>query len=128
VFVTVGPSPIGPQVGVFSVTNLDVDLTPDLSSFLLMTNHTLGFGAFSYDRENRAVWLRHTLLGTTLDGPELHSAVAAVATTAAHLDNQIAQRFGGRTFGDKPDDVERGVRPPRMDQEPDGPPGFTGYL
>jgi hypothetical protein len=86
IFVTVGGSPIGPQVGVFSVTNIDVDLTPDLAGFLLTTNHTLGFGAFSYDADNRAVWLRHTLLGTTLDGPELQSAVAAVATTAARLD------------------------------------------
>jgi hypothetical protein len=112
VFVTVSGSPIGPQVGVFSVTNLELDLSPDLAGFLLTTNHTLGFGAFSYDAGNRAVWLRHTLLGTTLDGPELQTAVAAVATTAARLDHPIRDRFGGRTFADAPDDVQRGVEPP----------------
>ncbi|MEX1178916.1 MAG: hypothetical protein WEB09_10695 [Nitriliruptor sp.] len=127
VFVTVNPSPIGPQVGVFSVTNLELDLTGELASFLLTTNHTLGFGAFSYDAGNRAVWLRHTLLGTTLDGPELQSAVASVATTAARLDHPIRDRFGGRTFADAPDDVQRGVEPPHVDPEPPAP-NASGYL
>ncbi|WP_052664742.1 T3SS (YopN, CesT) and YbjN peptide-binding chaperone 1 [Nitriliruptor alkaliphilus] len=127
IFVTVSGSPIGPQVGVFSVTNVDVELTPDLAAFLLTTNHTLGFGAFSYDVGNRAVWLRHTLLGTTLDGPELQSAVAAVATTAARLDHPIRDRFGGGTFADAPDDVQRGVEPPRVDPEPPAP-NASGYL
>jgi hypothetical protein len=127
VFVTVSGSPIGPQVGVFSVTNLELDLTPDLSAFLLTTNHTLGFGAFSYDAGNRAVWLRHTLLGTTLDGPELQTAVAAIATTAARLDQPIRDRFGGRTFADAPDDVQRGVEPPHVDPSPPAP-NASGYL
>ncbi len=126
-FVTVGPSPIGPQVGVFSVTNLDLDLTPELGTFLLTTNHKLGFGAFSYDHQNRAVWLRHTLLGSTLDLPELQSAVAAIATTAAGLDERIRDRFGGRTFQEAPDDVQRRMEPP--DATGDGrPPNASGYL
>lgn len=127
VFVTVGPSPVGPQVGVFSVTNLDVDLSSPLASFLLTTNHTLGFGAFSYDPPNRAVWLRHTLLGTTLDGPELHAAVMAVSTTAAKLDDAIRDRFGGRTFHEAPDDVQRRMEPPETASEPSAP-GASGYL
>jgi hypothetical protein len=128
VFVTVGGTPIGPTVGVFSVTNLDVDLTPQLAGYLLATNHTLGFGAFSYDRSNRSVWLRHTLLGTTLDAPELQSAVAAVATTAAHLDDHIRDRFGGRTFQESPDEVQRRVEPPGPTQDAPSGPGATGYL
>ncbi|GGI02745.1 T3SS (YopN, CesT) and YbjN peptide-binding chaperone 1 [Egicoccus halophilus] len=127
VFVTVGGSPVGPQVGVFSVTNLDVDLAPPLASFLLTTNHTLGFGAFSYDPDNRSVWLRHTLLGTTLDGPELHSAVAAVATTAAQVDDAIKQRFGGRTFAEAPDEVQRRVEPPEPNPGTTAP-NASGYL
>ena len=127
VFVTVGPTPIGPQVGVFSVTNLDIDLTPDLARFLLTTNHTLGFGSFSYDPPNRAVWLRHTLLGTTLDLPELQTAVAAVAMTAAGLDDAIKERFGGRTFQEAPSEVQQRVEPPEPRQEP-GPPNVGGYL
>ncbi len=127
VFVTVGGSPVGPQVGVFCVTNLDVDLTPALASFLLTTNHTLGFGSFSYDAPNRAVWLRHTLLGTTLDLPELKTTVAAIATTAARIDEHIRDRFGGRTFEDAPGDVQRGMEPPEPSQEP-GIGNASGYL
>ncbi len=127
VFVTVGGSPVGPQVGVFCVTNLDIDLTPPLASFLLTTNHTLGFGSFSYDAQNRAVWLRHTLLGTTLDLPELQTAVAAIATTAARIDESIRDRFGGRTFQDAPGEVQRGMEPPEPSQEP-GVGNASGYL
>jgi hypothetical protein len=126
VFVTVGPSPIGPQVGVFSVTNLGLPLTQKLAEFLLTTNHRLGFGSFSYDPENEAVWLRHALLGTTLDGPELQAAVAAVASTAATFDDRIQDRFGGRTFSDAPSDVQRRMEPPEPDQ--DTPPNAGGYL
>jgi hypothetical protein len=124
VFVTVAGSPIGPQVGVFSVTNVDLDLDPPLAHFLLTTNHTLGFGAFSYDPPNRAVWLRHTLLGTTLDLPELQSAVAAIATTAASVDEAIRERFGGRTFQEAPDEVQHGMEPPGPPQAPNA----GGYL
>lgn len=131
VYVTVGASPIGPQVGVFSVTNLDVDLTPPLAAFMATTNHKLGFGSLSFDADNRAVWLRHTLLGTTLDGPELQSAVAAIASTAAHLDDHIAEQFGGRTFDDAPEDVQQATRPPETPQQAypeEGSGGVTGYL
>lgn len=121
------PDDLREHVGVFSVTNLDLDLSPDLASFLLTTNHKLGFGAFSYDPDNRAVWLRHTLLGSTLDLPELQSAVASVATTAAALDETIRDRFGGRTFQEAPDEVQRSVEPP--DATGDArPPNASGYL
>ena len=127
IFVTVDSSPIGPQVGVFSVTNVDLDLSPELARFLLTTNHRLGFGAFSYDPENRAVWLRHTLLGTTLDLPELQTAVAAVATTAARLDQSIRDRFGGRTFQEAPNDVQRRMEPPSPESGA-APGNAGGYL
>lgn len=131
VFVTVGASPIGPQVGVFSVTNLDVELSPQLGGFLLTTNHKLGFGSFSFDPDNEAVWLRHTLLGTTLDGPELQSAVAAVASTAAHFDDIIRDRFGGRAFADAPQDVQDAAKPPGPGNDSSGAgghPNASGYL
>jgi hypothetical protein len=126
VFVTIGGSPIGPHVGVFCVTNVDVDLTPELGMFLLTTNHTLGFGSFSYDPANRAVWLRHTLLGTTLDVPELQAAVAAVSTTAAALDDRIKERFGGRRFQDAPSEMQRRMEPPEPTEPPR--PNAGGYL
>lgn len=126
IFVTVGRSPIGPQVGVFSVTNIDLELTPELAGFLLTTNHRLGFGAFSFDPQNKAVWLRHTLLGTTLDLPELQSAVAAIATTAAGIGSSIRDRFGGRTFQEAPDDVQQRMEPPqpRSDTAAGNPGGY----
>jgi hypothetical protein len=127
VFVTIGATPIGPQVGVFSVTNLDLALTPELSAFLLTRNHTMAFGAFSYDPGNQAIWLRHTLLGATLDLPELQAAVAAIATTAAHVDDGIRERFGGRTFQEAPSEVQRRMEPPEPDQQTEAP-GVTGYL
>ena len=127
VFITVTGSPVGPQVGVFSVTNLEVPLTLELAGFLLTTNHTLGFGAFSYEPRHGAVWLRHTLLGSTLDLPELQTAVVAIATTAARLDHVIRDRFGGRTFQESPSELQRRVEPPET--EGDGPPtGARGYL
>lgn len=131
IYVTVGGSPIGPQVGVFSVTNVDVDLGPKLATFMATTNHTLGFGALSYDADNRAVWLRHTLLGTTLDGPELQTAVAAVASTAARIDDHIAEHFGGRTFDDAPEEVQNQTRPPETPQTSythGDAENVTGYL
>lgn len=131
VYVTVGASPIGPQVGVFSVTNVDVNLTPQLATFMVTTNHKLGFGSLSYDGENSAVWLRHTLLGTTLDGPELQTAVAAVASTAAQLDDHIAEQFGGRTFDSVSEDEQKSTRPPQTPQHAyreDDSANVTGYL
>jgi hypothetical protein len=127
VFITVAGSPVGPQVGVFSVTNLEVPYTPELGYFLLTTNHTLGFGAFSYDPRHGAVWLRHTLLGTALDLPELQTAVLAIATTAAGLDHEIQDRFGGRRFQEAPDEVQRRMEPPETDPERP-PPNARGYL
>ncbi len=90
IFVTVGPGPLGPHVGVFSVTNIGVELVPELAAFLLRTNHRMAFGAFSYEPEQQGVWLRHSLLGGTLDGPELRGAILSVASTAS----QVAEVIG----------------------------------
>lgn len=126
VFVTVGGTPIGPQVGVCSITNVELDLDQELARFLLETNHQLTFGAFSYESESRAVWLKHSLLGTMLDGPELQSAVAAVASTAAHFDDTIRDRFGGRAFAEAPEEEQARARPPEATEEPY--PSAGGYL
>lgn len=126
VFVTVGMTPIGPQVGIFSITNIDVPFSEDLARFLLTTNHQLGFGAFSYDVENEAIWLKHSLLGTMLDAPELQSGVAAVASAAAHFDDAIRDAFGGRSFHDAPADEQQRAKPPDTPAEPY--PNAGGYL
>ncbi len=127
IFVTVGPGPLGPHVGVFSITNLGVDLVPDLAAFLLRTNHRMAFGAFSYEPEQRGVWLRHSLLGGTLDGPELRGAILSVASTASQVAELIREKFGGANFEDEPEDVQRSVHPPEPSEDHD-PVNASGYL
>lgn len=127
IFVTVGVTPMGPQVGVFSITNVDVPLDESLARFLLTTNLQLAFGAFSYDEDNRAIWLRHTLMGATLDAPELQSAVVAIASAAAHFEPIIRQRFGGRAFREVSEQEQRRAKPPEPSEQPT-PGGAGGYL
>lgn len=127
IFVTVGPGPLGPHVGVFSITNIGIDLDPDLAAFLLRTNHRMAFGAFSYEPEQRGVWLRHSLLGGTLDGPELRGAILSVASTAAQVAELIREKFGGSSFGDQPEDVQRSVHPPEPSEDTDAV-SAGGYL
>jgi hypothetical protein len=128
VYVTVGPGNLGPQVGVFSITNVELDLTPALARFLLTSNHRLAFGAFSYDEENEAVWLRHSLLGATLDGPELRGAVLSIAQLAARVDDAIADRFGGRKFVDAPAEDQARTRPPEVEEDEGDATNASGYL
>ena len=126
IFVTVAPGPLGPQVGVFSITNIGVRLVPDLSAFLLRTNHRMAFGAFSYDPEQGGIWLRHSLLGGTLDGPELRGAILSVASTASQVADLVSEKFGGGTFEDEPEDVRRNVHPPEPSDDDDV--NASGYL
>ena len=127
IFVTVGPGPLGPQVGVFSITNIGVELVPDLAAFLLRTNHRMAFGAFSYDPEQGGVWLRHSLLGGTLDGPELRGAILSVASTASQVAELIRDRFGGASFDEESEEVQRSVHPPEPAEDGDTV-NASGYL
>ncbi len=95
IFVTVGGSPLGPIVGIFAVTNTKLSLDVELASWLARTNHGLVLGSLSWDDDNDAVWLRHNLLGTHLDPPELQAAVRAVASAAVTVGDEISERFGG---------------------------------
>lgn len=135
IFVTVTGSPIGPVVGVFSVTNADLALDTGLASFLARTNHRLLLGTLSWDDDNDAVWLRHNLLGTHLDAPELQAAVRSVSTAAVAIAGDVHEQFGGRRFGDDDGDEnppgEPPMAPPDMaDDGMDAPhrSNATGYL
>lgn len=134
VFVTVNGSPMGPMVGVFSVTNTGLELSSDLSAWMATTNHALALGSLSWDDDNNAVWLRHNLVGSHLDVVELQAAVQAVAGTAAKLDDEIQARFGGKRFTDRSDDQQQPGegQPPGEGMEGAGeqPPrtNTTGYL
>ncbi len=127
VFVTVGPGPMGPHVGVYSITNVGIALTPELAGFLLTTNHRMAFGAFSYEAEQQAVWLRHSLLGGTLDGPELRGAVISIASTASKVSGLLTERFGGGSFEEASEEVRAAVHPPAP-AEDDEDVNAAGYL
>lgn len=82
----------------FSVTNVDVDITPELTRFLVSENLNLLFGHFAVNLAERQVWFAHTLLGDFLDPDELVTALSSVAMAANKYDNIIQDRFGGRLY------------------------------
>ena len=95
---------------VFAITNLDVPVTAELTSWLLAKNLEFVFGAFALDVEGGAIWFNHNLLGGNLEGPELEAALHAVAQTADRFDDEIKERFGGRLYIEAPG--EAGPTPP----------------
>jgi hypothetical protein len=95
---------------VFAVTNLDVPVTSELTSYLLERNLEFIFGAFALDVERGAVWFNHNLLGDYATPEELTETLGAVAFTANRFDDEIKTRFGGRLYTEAPD--ETAVPPP----------------
>ena len=89
-------------VRVFAITNLDVPVTAELTSYLLAKNLDFVFGAFALDVENGAVWFNHNLLGDFIDPAELERTLGAVAHTADLYDDDIKSRFGGRLYVETP--------------------------
>jgi hypothetical protein len=95
----------GPSViRVFAITNVDVPITAELTSYLLTTNLEFVFGAFALDVSNGAVWFNHNLLGDHTSPEELEATIAAVAQTADKYDDEIKNRFGGRLYVETPAD------------------------
>lgn len=89
-------------VKVFSVTNVDVPVSPELYRHLALRSADYLFGglcAVEYGTTARVIF-RHTLLGDYLDPDEISAAVIMVAFTADDLDDEIMRLFGGRRFTD----------------------------
>jgi hypothetical protein len=108
-------------VRVLSITNLDVPVDGDLPAFLLSSNFSMALGRFSLDLEHRAVWFDHVLTADDLDDTTLGRTISAVAATADRYDDEIKQRFGGRTFREEGSPVEAAAKL--------GEPGMAGgYL
>ena len=106
----------GPTViRVFAITNMDVPVTAELTSFLLAKNLEFVVGAFALDADAGAIWFNHNLLGEFAHKEELESSLAAVAETANTLDDEIKSRFGGRLYVEMP-------------EEATVPPPVPGYL
>jgi hypothetical protein len=74
-------------VRVFAITNLDVPVTADLTTYLLAKNLDFVFGGFALDVDNGAVWFNHNVLGDFM-APE-----------------EIKGRFGGRLYVETPDEA-----------------------
>jgi hypothetical protein len=89
-------------IRIFAITNLDVPVTADLSTYLLAQNLEFVLGAFALDVENGAVWFNHNLLGEFMAAEEFESSLAAVAQTAERFDDEIKERFGGRLYVEAP--------------------------
>jgi hypothetical protein len=89
-------------VRVFAITNLDVPVTADLTSFLLAKNLDFVFGGFALDVDNGAVWFNHNVLGDFMAAEELEATISAVAHTANQFDDEIKGRFGGRLYVETP--------------------------
>jgi len=85
-------------VQLFSVTNVEVPITKELTDFLSTENLSLLFGHFALHDKEREVWFGHTLLGDFLDPEELVTALSAVARAANKYDDLIKERFGGRLY------------------------------
>jgi hypothetical protein len=124
VHVVVSPRgvPGGPVVvRVFAITNVGVNVVPELGLFLARMNFGLMFGRFALDTEHRAIWFDETLLGDQFSDEELRFAVRVVATTADEWDDRLKQMFGGATY----QEVLAGRA---REQTPPTKPGAGGYL
>jgi hypothetical protein len=106
---------------VFCVTNVGVNVTPELGLFLARLNFTLMFGRFALDAEHNAIWFDESLLGDQLNQDVLSFTMKVVAATADEWDDRIAQMFGGATF-------QAARRDQTVDPVPNVKPGVGGYL
>lgn len=115
VHVTVAPraAPDGQVVvRVFAITNVGVNLAPELGFFLARLNFSLLFGRFALDVEHRAIWCDETLLGEHFREEDLRFAIKIVASTADQWDDQLKQLFGGATYQEVLAGNANGTQPP----------------
>lgn len=93
----------------------------ELTESLLRANAAHRLGSFGLVREgsSQVVVFQEQMLAGTVTADELRAVLTAVATTADQVDDQIVEKFGGRTaIGDE-------VEP---EPEPDQRQGYGGYL
>ena len=76
----------------------DIDLTPDLMKFLLLTNKEIPFGVFCIlpDPETRDIWLSENLVGSTCTKEELRISMNVVGRVADDYDDEIRNKWGGQ--------------------------------
>lgn len=82
----------------YVVTNIEI--TPDLTYYLLRENDGIYFGRFALDSENDIVF-EHSLVGSTCDQKELENSVRAVVEFADAYDDEIVSQWGGQRALDR---------------------------
>lgn len=103
VFVAPRVMPGAPVViRVFAITNVGVNVSPELALFIARINFGLLFGRFALDLEHASVWFSESLLGEFVADEEFRYTVRTVAETANEWDDRIAQMFGGFTHATAP--------------------------
>jgi hypothetical protein len=126
VHVTVAPraAPNGQiVVRVFAITNVAVNIGPELGLFLARLNFGLMFGRFALDADHRSIWFDESLLGEQFREEELRFAIQVVASTADEWDDRMKQMFGGATYQEAMAGRADGGPPPTKPGE-----GAGGYL
>ena len=108
-------------VRVFAITNVGVNVTPELGLFLARLNFGLMFGRFALDVEHAAIWFDETLLGDQFTDEELRFTISVVASTADEWDDRLKQMFGGATHHEVLAGAGGSETPPTK-------PGGGGYL
>ena len=79
-----------------SPVTVKTPVSQELLEFLLKENSRFVFGAFGLGSQNEIVF-SHTIMASSVDAVELGASVAAVVSTADKYDDQIVQRWGGKT-------------------------------
>ncbi|MBD0267059.1 YbjN domain-containing protein [Pseudanabaena sp. FACHB-2040] len=78
----------------------DLEVTPDLTFFLLRENNGIYFGRFALDDENDIVF-EHSLVGSACNLIELKHSVMTVIRIADDYDDEIVTRWGGKRALDR---------------------------
>jgi hypothetical protein len=87
------------QVAVRSVAPVAIgsNLCPELMKFLLNNNAGFIFGAFGLDPQGNVIF-SHTILASSIDENELGASMNTVLLIADRFDNEIVNRWGGKTM------------------------------
>ena len=85
---------------VWTTSNVDVPMSPDLTRFLATEGANLPFGQFQLYEDPVRINIAHSLLGDFLSREELEVAVDAVLSGSERYGPLIKQRFGGRLLGE----------------------------
>jgi hypothetical protein len=78
----------------------DIEITPELTYYLLRANDGIFFGRFALDREDDIVF-EHSLVGSSCDQVELKHSVTTVVRLADDYDDEIVARWGGKRALDR---------------------------